>query len=120
MKNIMDYKGYYGSVNFDPDEPIFYGKLEFIRALVSYEAEDAVGIQQAFHEAVDDYLVMCKSENIEPEKPCKGSFNVRIGEVLHTQAAILAVQQEISMNEFIKRAILHAIESYQKSGRSSS
>lgn len=59
MKNLIQYKGYYGSVHYDPDEPIFYGKLEFINALVSYESQDVIGIQRAFHDAVDDYLAMC-------------------------------------------------------------
>ena len=32
MKNMMKYKGYYGSINLIPEDLIFYGKLEFINA----------------------------------------------------------------------------------------
>jgi hypothetical protein len=39
----MLYKNYYGSVHFDYENLIFHGKIEFIRALVSYEATDAKG-----------------------------------------------------------------------------
>ena len=35
---------------------IFYGKLEFINALISYEVIYAHGIKQAFQDAIDDYL----------------------------------------------------------------
>ena len=52
----MSYRGYLGSVEFDEDERIFHGKLAFIRALVSYEAEDVEGLIQAFRDAVDGYL----------------------------------------------------------------
>ena len=31
---MMSYKDYLGSVEFDEDERIFHGKLEFIRALI--------------------------------------------------------------------------------------
>lgn len=110
MKNMIKYKGYYGSVNYDPDEPIFYGKLEFIHALVSYEAKSASGIKKAFKEAVDDYLKLCVTENIEPEKPFKGSFNVRIGPELHEKVALHAVMHGISTNEFIKLAVQHEIQ----------
>jgi len=59
MKDMMHYKGYYGSVHFDSDELFFYGKIEFVRALVSYEGTDVKELRHAFEEAVDDYLEMC-------------------------------------------------------------
>ena len=113
MKNMIRYKGYYGSVNFDADDLIFYGKLEFINALVSYEGETAKEINAAFKEAVDDYLDICTARETEPEKPFKGSLNIRIGRDLHEKAALIA--KEIgcsSLNEFIKQALNHEIERF--------
>ena len=49
MKNMMKYKGYYGSINFDADDLLFYGKLAFINSLVSYEGETAKQIDHAFN-----------------------------------------------------------------------
>jgi len=37
MKDMMTHRGYYGSVGYDDEDRIFYGKIEFIRALVSYD-----------------------------------------------------------------------------------
>jgi len=37
MKDMMKYKNYYGSVHYSDEDKLFYGKVEFIRALVSYE-----------------------------------------------------------------------------------
>lgn len=105
MKDIMKYKDYYGSVHYDPDAPIFYGKLEFIKALVSYEATDAVGIKKAFEEAVDDYLEMCRKEKIIPEKPFKGSFNIRVGSQLHERIALAAQRENVSINNYICRIL---------------
>ncbi len=101
MKESMKYKGYYGSIHYDVDEPIFYGELEFIKALVSYEAKGAAGIKKAFEEAVDDYLSMCRKEHIEPEKPFKGSFNIRTGHKLHEAIALAAQRQHLSINKYI-------------------
>lgn len=106
----MNYKGYYGSVNFDADDLVFYGKLEFINSLISYEGETAKEIDAAFKEAVDDYVETCIARGIEPEKPFKGSLNIRIGRDLHEKAARIA--KEIgcsSLNEFIKQALDHEI-----------
>ncbi|MBV9575194.1 MAG: type II toxin-antitoxin system HicB family antitoxin [Gammaproteobacteria bacterium] len=99
MRDLMLYKDYYGSVHFDDEDLIFHGKIEFIRALVTYEATDGKGLKRAFEEAVDDYLKTCSSQKIEPEKPFKGSLNVRLGPDLHRRVAIAAEQHHLSINK---------------------
>jgi predicted HicB family RNase H-like nuclease len=46
--NLLSYKRYVVSVEFDEQERIFYGRLALIRGLVSYEARDAEGLVRAF------------------------------------------------------------------------
>lgn len=101
MKDMMTHKGYYGSVCYNDEDRIFYGKVEFIRALVSYEGTDVVSLRKAFEEAVEDYLEMCGKRGIEPEKPLKGSFNVRIGPELHRRLALTAARKGLSLNKYI-------------------
>ncbi len=112
MKDMLKYKGYYGSVHYDSETPIFYGKLEFIKALISYEASDALGIKNAFEEAVNDYLTLCEQEQLPAELPFKGSLNVRLGHELHEKIAILALKKKVSINKYIcdwlKQSIEHA------------
>ena len=59
MKEMLEYKGYYGSINCSLKDNILYGKLEYITALVNYEAETIEQLKEAFQEAVDDYLETC-------------------------------------------------------------
>lgn len=111
MKNMMKYKGYYGSVEFDAEALVFYGKLEFINSLISYEGETAKEINQAFHEAVDDYINSCIDRGIEPESPFKGSLNIRIGRERHEKAVLCARETGCSsLNDFIKMALDHEFE----------
>jgi len=111
MKDLMHYKEYYGSVHFDEEELIFYGKIEFIRALVSYEATDAKGVKKAFEEAVDDYLELCAKKKIKPETSCKGSLNIRLGHELHQRIAIAAAQNHLSINKFIADTLEQVLKS---------
>ncbi|OGP35326.1 MAG: hypothetical protein A2X88_02575 [Deltaproteobacteria bacterium GWC2_65_14] len=48
MKDMMQHKGYFGSVHYDDEDGIFFGRIEFIRALVSYEGNDAATLRSAF------------------------------------------------------------------------
>jgi len=105
MKDMMSYKGYYGSVHYNDVDCIFHGKIKFIRSLVSYEGTDVEGLRKAFEEAVDDYLELCEKEGIEAEQSFKGSFNVRTGSELHRRAALLAKEKGINLNKVVTEAL---------------
>ena len=48
MKDMLSRKGYFGSIHYNQEDHLFYGKIEFIRALVSYEGRDGVSLENAF------------------------------------------------------------------------
>lgn len=105
--NKFEYKGYYTIVGYSAEDCVLYGKIEGISDLVSYESEslDVKEVEARFHEAVDDYLLFCKEENVEPDKPFKGSFNVRVSPEVHRRAWLEANNQKISLNQYVKGAI---------------
>lgn len=105
MSTMLTHKGYYGSIEVSTEDNCLFGKLQFIRSLVNYEAETVAGLNKAFKEAVDDYLKTCRDLNIEPESPCKGSFNVRVGHDLHLAASVTARRKNISLNDLTRNAI---------------
>jgi len=105
MSDMMEYKGYYGSVHYSDDDGCFYGKIEHIRGLVSYEGHDVSSMRKSFQDAVNDYLATCKAKNIIPDKPFKGSFNVRTGPELHRLAYIYARKKKMNLNKVIVDAL---------------
>ncbi len=109
MKNTMLYKGYIGSVEFSEEDGIFFGSVQGVKALISYEGKNAKTLVKDFHGAVDDYLAVCKAEGIEPEKGYKGSFNVRIPTELHREAALYALNHEMTLNKFVEYAMSNAL-----------
>ena len=109
MNNTMEYKGYVGSVEFSEEDALFFGKVLGVRALISYEGENARDLVEDFHSAVDDYLELCAAEGVEPEKAYKGSFNVRISPELHKKAAIAAMAKQLSLNRFVEESIVRAV-----------
>lgn len=108
--NTMTYKGYIGSVNYSDKDQVFFGKIEGINGLVNFEGESVKELATAFHEAVDDYLAYCEDEGIEPDKSYTGVLNVRLTPAIHRQIAMLALQEGISINAFIRNAVESKVE----------
>lgn len=109
MSNTMEYKGYTGSVEFSEADGVFFGKVQGIRALISYEGTTAKELIDDFHGSVDDYLALCEENGIEPEKAYKGSFNVRVSPELHRQAVIYAATHQMTLNSFVESAMRSAL-----------
>ena len=103
--NLIEYKGYYGSVEAHPEDDCLFGQIQFIRALISYEGDTLKELKTNFQTALDDYFQYCDKQNITPEIPFKGSLNIRPGRDLHREMAIFSEEAGISINEFIKQAI---------------
>ena len=59
MSDMLEHRGYLGSVLHSEEDETFHGRVEFIRDLVTYEGSDAISLKRAFQEAVDDYLLLC-------------------------------------------------------------
>lgn len=109
MKGYLKYKNYMGSVEYSAEDDCLFGKVIGIRGLISYEGNSLDELKSDFHQAVDDYLQMCKKEKKQPETAFKGSFNVRIDPELHRNIAIKAKELNMSLNAFVKQALVHSL-----------
>jgi predicted HicB family RNase H-like nuclease len=107
--NYLHYKDYVGSIEFSEEDSVFHGKVIGIKALISFEGNSVSTIINDFHKAVDEYLDFCAKKNIAPEKPFKGSFNVRIGCELHRKLALTASNRGVSLNTLVEDAIRQAV-----------
>jgi predicted HicB family RNase H-like nuclease len=107
--NQLHYKNYTGSVEFSEEDTVFHGKVIGIKALISFEGDSVSAITDDFHKAVDEYLRFCAVKGKEPERPFKGSFNVRISADLHRKLALSASSRGVSLNTLVEDAIRQSV-----------
>ena len=110
MKDLMKYKEFLGSVHFNSEDEVFYGKIEEIDDLISFEGKTVPELKKSFNRAVDDYVVLCNENNKELYKSYKGSFNIRIPPELHRKAVRKSILEGLSLNQFVQKAIEKEIE----------
>jgi predicted HicB family RNase H-like nuclease len=109
MDDILQYQDYMASVHFSAQDEVFFGKILGINDLINFEGASVKELKAAFKEAVEDYLSTCKKIGKQPEKTYKGSFNVRVSPNLHKEASIFAAINNITLNEFVKKALSFAL-----------
>jgi len=105
LSDLMEYKGYFGTVEFSAVDKVLFGKVVGINGLISYEGSCLQSLKEDFEGAIDDYLEMCTNENIEPQRAYKGKFNVRVSPELHKTLAIYAAAHGQTINSTVEEAI---------------
>jgi len=61
VKNFMEYRGFYGSVEFSDEDNVFFGRLIGINDRILFEGDSMTNLRNNFKEAVDDYFEICKN-----------------------------------------------------------
>ncbi len=68
MSKTIEYNGYIGSVEYSREDKCFFGKLEMINDLVTFEAITTQELETKFHNAVEEYIQTCNELGHEPQK----------------------------------------------------
>jgi predicted HicB family RNase H-like nuclease len=106
--SLLRHLDYQGEVEFEDDRLII--RILHIDDFITTEVDSASAAQAAFVELVDDYLVSCAEVGKEPNKPFKGSFNIRMTPKLHKQIALAAAADGQTLNSFVVSTLEQKLE----------
>lgn len=53
---FTEYRGYIGSIEYDPEDKLYYGNLLNTKDSVSYHADNIVDLEKHYRRAIDDYI----------------------------------------------------------------
>jgi predicted HicB family RNase H-like nuclease len=63
----MNYKGYYGTVSYDPDTKIFHGDVLGLKDVITFQGTSVKELEQSFKDSINDYLSWCKERGEHKE-----------------------------------------------------
>ena len=104
----MTYKGYAARIELDAEDRIFVGHIAGIRDIVGFHGTAVDELEQAFHEAVDDYLAACEKLGQPPNKPYSGKLMLRVPPAVHAHAAMMAEAHGKSLNQWAAEVLANA------------
>ena len=100
MKNMLEYKDYHAKIEFDKEDMLFVGSVFGIQDSLNFHGTTIQELVDNFHQSIDNYLEMCQEFGRKPDKEFKGSFNVRIDQELHREAAFAADRSGMTLNQY--------------------
>ncbi len=102
---MIEYKGYTGAIEFDPELRLFTGHVLDLRDEIYFEGDSVEALEASMQRAIDHYLDVCDQRGEDPERPFSGKLNVRLGSELHRAAVIAAAAEGESLNNWLVRVV---------------
>ena len=105
--NAMKYKGYIGLIEYNDEDRLFYGKVQGILDVLTFQGATVDELEKDFHEMIDEYLVLCEKRGRSPEKPFSGRFSTRLNPETHRLIALAAKSKGKSINAWVSETLAH-------------
>ncbi|MBD8894768.1 type II toxin-antitoxin system HicB family antitoxin [Desulfovibrio desulfuricans] len=109
MKNVMDFDGYKAAIAYDPEMEMFRGEFVGLNGGADFYASDLAGLRREGSESLRIFLEECAKHSIEPRKPNRGNFALRLEPDVYHRASVAAAAQGKSLNAFIADTVKQAV-----------
>ncbi|QMT40400.1 type II toxin-antitoxin system HicB family antitoxin [Neisseria shayeganii] len=111
MNNIMEINGHKAVIQYDPETELLRGEFIGLNGGADFYADNVADLHKEGAASLAIFLDVCKEKGIEPYKQYSGRFNVRVSPATHAAAVAAAAAQNISLNEWVSRAISQSAQS---------
>ena len=106
--NTMKYRGYLARIEFDDEDRIFVGHLTGIRDIVGFHGATVDELENAFHEAVDNYISISEETGRPAQKSYSGNLMLRVPVEVHAAVAMAAKVSGKSINQWASNILKQA------------
>jgi len=108
--NNLEYKGYYGSIEYSKEDKRLYGSvLGMTKDSITYEGNTVEELENDFINAIESYFEGCKELGIKPRKGYS-ILHICIPAEIHSKIALFAENQGTSIDSFIRDSIERRLE----------
>jgi predicted HicB family RNase H-like nuclease len=111
---MIEYKGYIGVFEYEPEAEQFAGHVEGIRGSITFYGKSVAELKREMATSIDEYLAFCRERGTEAAKPYSGRFNVRMNPEQHQAVAMAAASSGKSMNDWVVETLEQAIAAEPK------
>ncbi len=106
----MKYKGYSARIEYSEEDSCLVGHIVGITDIIGFHADTIHELQEAFEEAVEDYLETCHRLKKLPQKPYSGDLRLRIPPDIHVAIARAAEVSGKDIDQWAADTFSHAVE----------
>ena len=106
---MIEYKGYIGVVEFDPEIDSFHGTVINTNDVITFYGSSVAELRKEMMKSIEEYFQVCREHKRKPEEPFSGKLMIQTSPELHRRIALEAALRRVNMNTYIQEILKKAV-----------
>lgn len=106
---MIEYKGYIGMVEFDPEIDLFHGTVINTNDVITFYGSSVAELREQMIKSIEEYFQFCREQNRQPEEPFSGRLMIQTTPTLHRLIALEAARHRVNLNTYIQEILKKAV-----------
>ena len=106
---MIEYKGYIGVVDFDPDIDLFHGTVINTQDVITFYGASVTELRAEMQKSLEVYFEVCKEQGKTPDKPFSGTLMLETSPELYSRIALNAARRQLEIDAYLQEILEKAV-----------
>ena len=106
---MIEYKGYIGVVDFDPEIDLFHGTVINTQDVITFYGASVVELREEMQKSLEVYFEVCEEQGKVPDKPFSGELTIQTSLELYSRIAMNAARRQLEIDIYLQEIIEKAV-----------
>ncbi len=106
---MIEYKGYIGVVDFDPEIDLFHGTVINTQDVITFYGASVVELREEMQKSLEIYFEVCEEQGKVPDKPFSGIVTIQTSPELYGRIALNAARRRLEIDAYLQEILEKAV-----------
>ena len=106
---MIEYKGYIGVVDFDPEIDLFHGTVINTQDVITFYGASVAELREEMQKSLEIYFEVCEEQGKVPDKPFSGIVTIQTSPELYGRIALNAARRQLEIDAYLQEILEKAV-----------
>ncbi len=106
---MIEFKGYIGVVDFDPEIDLFHGTVINTQDVITFYGASVTELREEMQKSLEVYFEVCEEQGKAPDKPFSGELTIQTSPELYGRIAMNAARSQLEIDVYIQEILEKAV-----------
>ena len=102
---MIEYKGYIGVVDFDPEIDLFHGTVINTQDVITFYGASVTELRKEMQKSLEVYFEVCEEQGKVPDKPFPGTLTIQTSPELYSRIALNAARRQLEIDAYLQEVL---------------
>ena len=106
---MIEYKGYIGVVDFDPEINLFHGTVINTQDVITFYGASVSELREEMQKSLEIYFEVCEEQGKVPDKPFSGTLTIETSPELYGRIVLNAARRQLEIDAYLQEVLEKAV-----------